>query len=118
YSVVYEFSNGALSDARLVKGDQTIGGRLVAAAEQEKLNEAVQQGAITLRRPEATEAPKVHNVACFEDGRYLVQLLNKAELYLGTPGNYAKLDATLTVQGGGSRFYTLPDGEEINLPYG
>jgi hypothetical protein len=48
----------------------------------------------------------------------LIQLFNKNELYLGTSGNYTKVDASLAFQGRNSMHYKLATGESIELPYG
>ena len=119
YSVVYEFDDkGALSDARLVSGDETVRGHLADAKTVQALQDKIAQGGMTFYDPRDTELAKVFNVASFPDGRLLVQLFNKNELYLGTPGNYEKVDAQLQAQGGNAMYYRTPEGESIDLPYG
>ena len=119
YSVVYEFAeNGALSDARLVNGTQTLRGALADSKTLQGLNDALAQGEITLYNRRDTEPASVFNAARFPDGRLLIQLANKNELYLGKPGSYEKLDATLQVQGGCSMYYKTAKGDSIALPYG
>ncbi len=118
YSVVYEFENNALVDARLVSPSETVRGALLDNAGLQALNAQLAAGDIKLYGNRDTELAKVFNVAAFADGRQLIQLMNKNELYLGTPGNFEKLDAKLFVQGGNSMYYKLATGESINLPYG
>lgn len=119
YSVVYEFgANGALADARLVSQAETVQGALATPETVQALNDALARGEIMLYGRQDTELSKVFNAASFPDGRLLVQLLNKNELYLGTPGNYEKVDAHLVAQGGNSMYYKTAAGEDIELPYG
>lgn len=119
YTIVYEFDEaGALSDARLVTRGQTVRGKLADENFVQTTNAALAQGVITLYTKEHTAADKIFNVAQFNDGRLLVQLFNKNELYLGTPGHFQKLDARHVAQGGNSMYYALPDGGKISLPYG
>ncbi|MDE1153440.1 MAG: hypothetical protein PW788_12960 [Micavibrio sp.] len=118
YSVVYEFNDtGALTDARLVSKTETLRGTLADDKTVASLNAALQQDAIKLYKREDTALTKVFNVASFPDGKLLIQLFNRNELYIGTPGNYAKVDASLAVQGGNSMYYRTPDGGSIDLPY-
>lgn len=118
YSIVYEFgNNNALADARLVKKGETFRGTLVDDKIITALNDAVAQDKIKLYTHQDTQPPKVYNVARFADGRLLVQM-HDWQLYIGTPGNFTKVDAEGTVQGGGSRYYKLKNGGEIALPYG
>ena len=119
YSVVYEFNDvGALIDARLVSGTETARGVLADAKTVQDLSAAIASGALTLYAPRDTEPSKIFNVAQFPDGRLLVQLMNKNELYIGKPGSYEKLDATLQAQGGCSMYYKAASGETIHLPWG
>lgn len=117
YAVVHEFRNGALIDARLVKRDTTVEGKLADEQTLANLNADLASGALALRRPQDMRPPSVFNVAQFPDGRLLLQM-DKDELYLGTPGNFQKLDARKTVQGGNSMYYQMADGTPIALPYG
>lgn len=118
YSVVYEFDdNGGLSDARLVNDTQIIRGKAVDAAEIEKTNHALGQGKVTLNGKPDENRNFVFNVAQFSDGRLLIQMMTN-DLYLGTPGNYKKLDAHVICQGGNSMWYKMATGESIDLPYG
>jgi hypothetical protein len=118
YSVVYEFGeNGSLKDARLVKGEETVYGRHVDEQTFKKLSDALAQDKINLHNVQDTQLSTVFNAASFADGRVLIQLLNKNELYLGTAGNFKKLDATLQVQGGNSMYYKTAAGDNIALPY-
>ncbi len=117
YSVVYEFAaNGALADARLVAKTETVNGKLADEKTVLGLNEALAQNKITLHKYKAPDS--IFNAAQFLDGRLLIQLFNENQLYLGTPGNYTKLDAELKVQGGNSMYYKTATGESIDLPYG
>lgn len=119
FSVVYEFSeNGALTDARLVSGSATLRGRLADAETLNNLNGALAQNALNLWSRRDTQPERVYNAARFADGRLLIQMSSSSALYIGTPGQYEKVDAQLTIQGGGSKYYRTPDGGQINLPYG
>lgn len=118
YSVVYEFLGGRLADARLVKDQETIYGALADQKTLRDLEGALARKEIVLRGRSDAEPDSVFNVARFPDGRLLIQLLNKNELYLGRDGDFKKLDAQLAVQGGCSMHYMLPTGEPIDLPYG
>lgn len=119
YSVVHEFTpSGQLSDARLVTRGQTFHGTLADAETVNNLNGALAQKAITLHNQQDTQPDRIFNAACFSDGRLLLQLHNRSELYIGTPGNFEKVDAQLVVQGGNSMYYRTPAGEDISLPYG
>ena len=119
YSVVYEFADGgALTDARLVSKTETARGVLADDKTVQSLDTAIASGALTLYAPRDTEPGKIFNVAQFPDGRWLVQLMNKNELYLGKPGSYEKLDAQLQAQGGCSMYYKAATGENIHLPWG
>lgn len=119
YNVVYEFSDsGALTDARLISKDQTVRGTLADQDTLNSLNGALAQKALTLYTQRDTEPDSVFNAARFADGRLLIQLMNRNELYIGTPGNFTKVDAQLYVQGGNSMYYRTPEGEQIDLPYG
>ena len=119
YSIVHEFSEtGQLSDARLVSKTQTFRGTLADTETLNSLNGALAQNALTLHSMQDMEPDCVFNAARFADGRLLVQLHNRNELYIGTPGNFEKVDARMYVQGGNSMYYRTPAGEEINLPYG
>lgn len=119
YSVVYEFSEtGALIDARLVSKAETARGTLADEKTVQSLAAAIGAGTVTLVSPRDTEPAKIFNVAQFPDGRLLVQLMNKNELYLGKPGSYEKLDARLAAQGGCSMYYKAASGETIQLPWG
>lgn len=119
YSVVYEFSDGkALSDARLVKGDQTVRGTLMDPAAVRDLNDVIASGGMTFYSDYDTRPDTIFNMARFEDGRLLIQLSNKNELYMGTPGNFEKVDAKPEVQGGNSMYYKLTSGGTVELPYG
>ncbi len=115
YSVVYEF---AANDYRLMKGNETVRGTLADDATVACLNQALAQNKIKLYTPQDTRPATVYNVARFADGRLLIQLANKSELYLGKDGDFKKLDAIPTLQGGGSKYYKLTTGEQIALPYG
>lgn len=119
YSIVYEFTAaGVLSDARLVTKDQTINGTLADTDFINSVNGALAQSALKLYTTRDTQPDTVFNAARFGDGRLLIQLMNRNELYLGTPGAYTKLDAKLYTQGGNSMYYRDADGGQINLPYG
>lgn len=119
YSVVYEFNDAqALADARLVTREQTLRGTLADQQTIDALNGALLQNALTLYSTNDTRPTTIFNVARFADGRYLIQLFNENVLYVGTPGNYQKLDAQLHVQGGNSMYYRDTDGGEIALPWG
>ncbi len=119
YNVVHEFAgDGSLSDARLVTRGQTIHGKLADAETVNNLNGAFAQGGITLRNTQDTQPDTIFNAARFSDGRLLLQLHNRNELYIGTPGPFEKVDAQLYVQGGNSMYYRTPDGQQIDLPYG
>ncbi|HYD17176.1 MAG TPA: hypothetical protein VEF76_01690 [Patescibacteria group bacterium] len=119
YAVVHEFKNGALADARLIQRNTTLEGKLADAATLEQINADLAAGTLTLRRPQDGRPPSLYNVAQFPDGRLLLQVHGAdRELYLGRPGNFEKLDAVNTVQGGGSMYYKMSDGTQIALPYG
>lgn len=120
YSVVHEFAGdgSSLSDARIITRGQTTHGKLADAETVNSLNGALAQNAITLRSTRDTEPDTIFNAARFSDGRLLLQLMNRNELYIGTPGNFEKVDAQLYVQGGNSMYYRTPAGEQIDLPYG
>ena len=119
YNVVHEFAaDGTLGDARIVTRGQTTHGKLADAETVNNLNGALAQNAITLRSTSDTEPDRIFNAARFSDGRLLLQLMNRNELYIGTPGNFEKVDAQLYVQGGNSMYYRTPDGQKIDLPYG
>jgi hypothetical protein len=121
YSVVYEFSDaGALTDARLVTQKETIRGSLVDAATVQSLNAALANDTIKLYSTRDMQPDSVYNVAKFDDGRLLIQLSGKNELYLGKPDTgYEKLDAHLYMQGGCSMYYKMTaTGETIELPWG
>lgn len=118
YSVVHEFNAaGQLVDARLVSKEETLTGKLVDDAALAAMNAELAADKIRFLSQRDTELARVFNVASFPDGRLLVQLFNRNELYLGTPGNYEKLDAQLQAQGGNSMYYKLASGESIELPY-
>jgi len=119
YSVVHEFAeDGKLLDARLVGPSGTVRGQLADADTLNSLNGALAQNAMALHSVRDTEPDRVFNAARFSDGRLLIQLHNRNELYIGTPGSFEKVDAEMYVQGGNSMYYRTPAGEEINLPYG
>jgi len=119
YSVVHEFANdGKLLDARLVGTAATFHGQLADAETINNLNGALAQNALNLHSVRDTEPDRIFNAARFADGRLLIQLHNRNELYIGTPGNFEKVDAQLYVQGGNSMYYRTPEGEKIDLPYG
>lgn len=119
YSVVHEFgANGALTDARLVKGNETWRGTLADQQFVDVINASLAQGVMTLYSTHDTRPVTIYNVARFDDGRMLVQLSGKNELYIGTPGNFEKVDAFLYVQGGCSMYYKMPSGNTIELPWG
>lgn len=119
YSVVYEFNDDKqLTDARLVCGVQTLRGTLAPQDVIDSFNGALAQGAMTLYTTRDTQPDSVFNVARMMDGRYLIQMSNTNTLYLGTPGNYQKLDAHLHIQGGNSMYYKDSDGGTIELPWG
>lgn len=118
YSVVYEFNDQQqLTDARLITNDQTLRGTLASQDVVDSFNGALAQDALKLYSTRDTQPDTIFNVARFVDGRYLIQMSNTNTLYLGTPGNYQKLDARLYVQGGNSMYYRDSDGGEIALPY-
>jgi hypothetical protein len=118
YSVVYEFSGSdVLTDARLVKGDETVRGQLADGPAVQVLNDSLTEGWLKLYGRQDMEPVTVYNAARFLDGRVLIQLCDRNELYLGTPGNYQKLDARLMAQGGCSMYYEMVSGEKIDLPY-
>lgn len=113
YDLVYEFNDeGRLIDARLIEGQQTIRGTLVDPAQLQKLNAEI--GEITFYNHTDFQLRRVFNVASFADGRLLLEL-SKDELYIGTPGNYTKVDATLEIQGGSEKYYRTADGGMIAL---
>ncbi len=119
YSVVYEFNDAkVLSDARLVTRDHTLRGTLADQQTIDALNGALLQNALMLYTTRDTRADSVFNAARFADGRYLIQMSNDNVLYLGTPGNYEKLEAKLHIQGGNSMYYRDTDGGMIELPWG
>lgn len=119
YSLVYEFAeDGALTDARLVTQGQTLRGKLADEMTVQTLNAALAQDQLKLYGYRDLEPVTVYNVAQFPDGKLLLQISNKHELYLGTPGNFEKLDAHLVAQGGCSMYYKLATGESIELPWG
>jgi hypothetical protein len=126
YSLVYDVANGALTDPRLVKetetgtGTEAVKGELADESVVQNLKAALAQGKITLYDHDDTKPESIYNVAQFPDpdGRLLIQLSNKNELYLGVLGNYEKLDAQLQVQAGGDMYYEMATGEFIELPYG
>lgn len=117
YSVVYEFGDaGALTDARLVRGKDTFRGKLVDAVALADINAKISGGQITLYTTRDTQPPTVSRAARFADGRLLVMV--DRDLYLGTPGNYEKMDAQVVLQGGSSLYYKTGDGKSIALPWG
>ena len=117
YSIVHEFGeNGALTDARLIRGKETFRGKLADASIVADLNAKIQSGAITTYTTRDTQAPMVSRAARFADGRML--LMVERDLYLGTPGNYEKLDAQVVLQGGSSLYFKTGDGKRIALPWG
>lgn len=116
YSIVWEFAaDGALADARLVNKNRTVRGGLAAAAAVAQLDADIAAGALALREKE--NADEVFNVARFPDGRLLIQLSNKNELYLGTPGHYTRLDASPVASLGNYRIYETAEGTVIRLPH-
>jgi len=119
FSIVYEFGdNGALTDGRLVRQNETFRGTQVDAETVKKLNDAINQDKIKLYSTRDTQPPQVYNVARFADGRLLIQL-HDWQLYIGKPGSFEKVDATGTIQGGGSKYYKHnKTGGTIALPYG
>ncbi len=145
YSVVWEFNEaGKLSDARAitkgqaVKGpvdqwlvereldhrpgsvltkDVLLRGVLTDAARVQQISDRLAAGEITLYGDRDTRPPSIFNVARFTDGRLLVQLWNDDQLYIGTPGNFTKLDARKVAQGGNSMYYQTATGENIELPW-
>ena len=119
YSVVYEFNDDKqLTDARLICGVQTLRGTLATQDTLDTFNGALAQGALKLYTTRDTQPDRIFNVARFVDGRYLIQMSNTNTLYIGTPGNYQKMDARLNVQGGNSMYYKDSDGGDIALPWG
>lgn len=119
YSLVYEFNDAqALTDARLVTRDRTLRGTLADQDTLNTLNGALAQGALTLYTTQDTAPAMLSRVARFVDGRYLILVSNRDhDLYIGTPGNYEKVDARLAIQGGNSLYFQTPQGERIDLPY-
>lgn len=119
YSLVYEFNDAQqLTDARLITRDQTLRGTLADQDTLNTLNGALAQNALTLYTTEDTAPAALSRVARFADGRYLILVSNRQhDMYIGTPGNYEKVDARLAVQGGNSLYFQTPQGERIDLPY-
>ncbi len=118
YSVVYEFNDAQhLTDARLVTRGHTLHGTLASQDTVDSFNGALAQGALTLYTTRDTQSDSIFNVARLTDGRYLIQMSNTKTLYLGTPGNYRRLDAHLYLQGGNSMYYKDSDGGDIRLPW-
>ncbi len=118
YSVVYEFFwTGAAPDIRLVNDKKTVTGVLLVSDAAARMSDDIAAGKIILRDAEDMKPERIFNAAVFADGRILIQLFDKRELYLGTPGNYKKLDAKLLAQGGCSMYYKTRGGVEISLPY-
>ncbi len=119
YTLVHEFNEaGALTDARLIANNQTTRGALMDTATAQALNEAISKETVKLYGYQDLQKPRVFNAARFPDGRLLIQMHNKNELYLGSPETgYEKVDARLHVQGGNSLYYKTPAGENIDLPY-
>ena len=107
-----------LRDARLVTGEHTVHGTLADQDFIQSLNGALAQNALKLYTTEDTRPDTIFNVARFVDGRYLIQMFNSNTLYLGTPGNYEKLQAKKVAQGGSSMYYRDIDGGDIALPWG
>ena len=120
YNLVYEFAeNGAMQDARIVTQTETSRGALLDGKTVQALSAALAAGQITMYDTSDTQPPSVYNAARLNDGRILIQMSGKNELYLGTPGGqYEKLDAHLYVQGGCSMYYKFPDGATVELPWG
>ncbi|MDE2337330.1 MAG: hypothetical protein KGL10_08455 [Alphaproteobacteria bacterium] len=119
YSLVYEFFwNNAPADIRLVKDKTTVTGVAVEQDAVRRMSDDIAAGKTVLHDVRDMQPDRVFNVARFADGRLLIQLLNRNELYLGTPGNYEKVDAKCVLQGGCSMYYQTPAGERIDLPYG
>jgi hypothetical protein len=119
YTLVHEFNEaGALTDARLIADNQTTHGALMDSATVQALNAAITNDTVQLFGYQDLQKPRVFNAARFPDGRLLIQMHNKNELWLGTPeAGYEKVDAQLYVQGGNSMYYKTPEGEKIDLPY-
>lgn len=118
YSVVYEFAeDGTLYDARLVTRQQTMRGSLAAQNVVDTISAGIGQGAIMLLTPDQTRPESISNVARFDDGRLLVQVSKERALYIGTPGNYEKVDARLHAQGGSTMIYRLGTGGTVYLPW-
>lgn len=118
YSVVYEFAeDGALYDARLVSRGQTLRGSLAPQNVVDTISAGIGQGAITLLTPDQTRPESIVNVARFPDGRLLVQLSKERALYVGTDGNFTKIDARLHAQGGSTMIYRLGTGGTVYLPW-
>lgn len=120
YSLVYEFNDAQqLTDARLISGNTALPGTLLAQDALDSYRGALAQGALTLYNTQDTAPVMLSRVARFVDGRYLILVANDAhDMYIGTPGNYEKVDAQLYVQGGNSLYFKTPQGEKIDLPYG
>lgn len=118
YDVVYRLDeNGRPAAAQLRHDGRSTDGACMPDDDFGALQAAVSDGKIRLHDLAAQQPPRVFNIARFADGRLLVQLLFRAELYLGTPGNFQKLDVKLAGRQGNSRIYELPDGERIDLPW-
>lgn len=145
YSVVWEFNEASkLVDARAITKAQALKepvdaflvdraldhrpgtvltkdflfhGALADAAVAKDISDRLAAGAITLYGDRDTRPPSIYNVARFADGRLLVQMFNDDKLYIGTPGNFKRLDARKVAQGGCSMYYQAASGESIELPW-
>lgn len=116
YAVVYEFGENG-NDVRLVRGQETIKGKLADDATVQALNDRLANDTLRLYSTRDTQPRKVFNAARFSDGRMLLHFEDKRELYIGTPGNYQRVDAQQTIQGGNSLYYKTADGVKISLPW-
>ncbi len=115
YSLVYEFSeSGALTDARLVSDKETLKGQMLDVFVTRDLNVSIAQDHLKLHSVRDTAPVLVSNVLRMENGQTLIQLGND-ELYVGTQGNYTKLDAKPTMRGGSSLYYKAACGENIAI---
>ncbi len=116
YAVVYEFGENG-NDVRLVRGQETIKGNLADDATVQALNDKLANDTLKLYSTRDTQPRKVFSAARFSDGRVLLHFEDKRELYIGTPGNYQRVDARQTLQGGSSMWYQTADGVTISLPW-
>lgn len=119
YHLVHEFADdGRLIDARAICGGKTLSGVLAGAARVREIAESLRMGQLRLHSVDDTRPLRVFNMARFADGRMLIQLFMRHELYIGTPGNFEKLDAKLVGASGNNRSYRLSAGGSVELPWG